>query len=165
MMIDLLSSGGSLAIEMLERTASTPRVQQMVQLSLAPAFLLGGIGAIMNVMMNRMIWVAQRIERIQRRIEDEEAGDHEVRELPWLEQRRGCAQKAMVFSTASAAVISVVIVLLFVSAFIRPQIGTLIAIAWILTMLLLLTGLAFFLRETRLAVRGARVFREDGEES
>lgn len=164
-MLDLLSSSASLALEMLERTASTPRVQQMVQLSLAPAFLLGGIGAIMNVMMSRMIWVAQRIERIHRRVEDEEAGDHEVRELPWLEQRRRHVQKAMAFSTASAAVISVVIVLLFVSAFIRPQIGTLIAIAWILTMLLLLTGLGFFLRETRLAVRGARAFDQDRDEN
>ena len=143
-MIDLLAVTGNLATDLLERTASTPRVPQMVQLSLAPAFLLGGIGAIMNVMMTRMIWIAERIERIQRRIEDEKAGDHELRELPWLEQRRRHAQKAVVFSTASAAVISVVIGLLFISAYIEPQIGTLTAIAWI----------GFFLLETRLAARG-----------
>ena len=153
-MIDLLAVTGNLATDLLERTASTPRVQQMVQLSLAPAFLLGGIGAIMNVMMTRMIWIAERIERIQRRIEDEKAGDHELRELPWLEQRRRHALKAVVFSTASAAVISVVIGLLFISAYIEPQIGTLTAIAWILTMVLLITGLGFFLLETRLAARG-----------
>ncbi|MEC9066776.1 MAG: DUF2721 domain-containing protein [Pseudomonadota bacterium] len=158
-MFDLLSSGGSLAIEMLERTASTPRVQQMVQLSLAPAFLLGGIGAIMNVMMARMIWIAERIERIERRIEDGKAGDGEVRELPWLGQRRRHAQKAVVFSTASAAVISVVIALLFISAYIEPQIGTITAIAWILTMVLLIIGLGFFLLETRLAARGVRPAR------
>lgn len=164
-MIDLLALGGSLAGEILERTASTPRVQQMVQLSLAPAFLLGGIGAIMNVMMSRLIWIAERKERIERRIEDGKAADPEVRELPWLAQRRRHAQTAVVFSTASAAVISVVIVLLFISAFIRPQIGTLTALAWILTMLLLLVGLGFFLLETRLAARGAPAFEEDQEES
>lgn len=153
-MIDLLAITGNLATDLLQRTASTPHVQQIVQLSLAPAFLLSGIGAIMNVMMSRMIWVAERIERIERRIEDEKAGEHEVRELPWLGQRRRHAQKAMAFSTASAAVISVVIALLFVSAYIEPQIGTLTAIAWILTMALLITGLGFFLLETRLAARG-----------
>lgn len=162
-MIDLLAIGGSLAGEILERTSSTPRVQQMVQLSLAPAFLLGGIGAIMNVMMSRLIWIAERKERIERRIEDGKAGP-EVRELPWLAQRRRHAQTAVVFSTASAAVISVVIVLLFISAFIRPQIGTLTALAWILTMILLLTGLGFFLLETRLAARGVPAFEEDRAE-
>ena len=109
----------------------------------------------MNVMRTRMIWIAERIERIQRRIEDEKAGDHELRELPWLEQRRRHAQKAVVFSTASAAVISVVIALLFVSAYIQPQIGTVTAVAWVLTMGLLIAGLGFFLLETRLAARGA----------
>ncbi|WP_374408978.1 DUF2721 domain-containing protein [Pelagerythrobacter sp.] len=153
-MVDLLSASTSLAVEMLQRTASTPHVQQIVQLSLAPAFLLSGIGAIMNVMMSRMIWVAERIERIERRIEDGKAGDHELRELPWLVQRRRHAQKAMAFSTASAAVISVVIALLFISAYIEPQIGTITAIAWVLTMALLITGLGFFLLETRMAARG-----------
>ena len=50
--------------ELLERTSSSLRVQQVVQLSLAPAFLLAGIGAVMNVMTNRLIWVANKIERI-----------------------------------------------------------------------------------------------------
>ena len=155
-MRDLLSSTTSLAVELLQRTASTPHVQEIVQLSLAPAFLLSGIGAIMNVMMSRMIWIAERIERIERRIEDHRASDYELRELPWLGRRRRHAQKAMAFSTASAAVISVVIALLFVSAYIEPQIGTITAIAWVLTMALLITGLGFFLLETRLAARGVR---------
>ena len=41
------------------------RVQQVVQLSLAPAFLLAGIGAVMNVMTNRLIWVANKIEELE----------------------------------------------------------------------------------------------------
>lgn len=154
-MLDILAAGGALASDILERTASTPKVQQIVQLSLAPAFLLSGIGAIMNVMMSRLIWIAERIERIERRIEDGKAGS-EIHELPWLRARRQNAQMAVVFSTASAVVISVVIGLLFISAYIRPQIGTVTAIAWITTMLLLIVGLGFFLLETRLAARGAR---------
>ncbi|GMM92444.1 DUF2721 domain-containing protein [Qipengyuania sp. MTN3-11] len=156
-LLDLVASTPAqpFAFEILERTASTPRVQQIVQLSLAPAFLLGGIGAIMNVMMSRLIWVAERIERIQRRIEDEVAGS-EVDELPWLGQRRRYSQWALVFSTASAVTISIVIALLFVSAYIEARIGTTIALAWVLTMTLLITGLGFFLLETRLAARGAR---------
>ena len=67
MIVDLLSSAVPVASDILQRTASTPRVQQIVSLSLAPAFLLAAIGAIMNVLVSRMIWIANRIERIDDR--------------------------------------------------------------------------------------------------
>ncbi len=147
-MLDLLSVTGDL----LERTSSTARVQHIVQLSLAPAFLLAGIGAIMNVMTNRLIWVANRIDRITT-LDAEGRGGAALGDLPALEKRRSYAQAAVMFSTAAALTISVVIALLFVSAFIRPQIGTLTALAWILTMVFLVVGLTFFLLETRTAAR------------
>ncbi|MBE5074591.1 DUF2721 domain-containing protein [Erythrobacteraceae bacterium E2-1 Yellow Sea] len=149
-MLDLLTANHSLAVDLLERTSSTARVQEIVQLSLAPAFLLAGIGAIMNVMTNRLIWVANRIERIHE-LEEEGRAGNAVEDLPALEKRRTYAQSAVMFSTAAALTISVVIALLFVSAFISPRIGTLTAIAWIITMVLLSIGLTLFLLETRTA--------------
>lgn len=149
-MLDLLTANHSLAVDLLERTSSTARVQEIVQLSLAPAFLLAGIGAIMNVMTNRLIWVANRIERIHE-LEEEGRAGNAVEDLPALEKRRTYAQSAVMFSTAAALTISVVIALLFVSAFISPRIGTLTAIAWIITMVLLSIGLTLFLMETRTA--------------
>lgn len=156
LLLDLLSAGANplLALEILERTASTPRVQQVVQLSLAPAFLLSGIGAIMNVIMSRMIWIAQRVDKIEDKLEDERT-PKQMREHGWLMRRRKLAQGAILFSTAAAVMISLVIGLLFISAYITAQIGTLIAMLWVLTMALLVTGLGFFLMETRLAARGA----------
>lgn len=155
MMFDLLSASSPLfAFEILERTASTPRVQQVVQLSLAPAFLLGGIGAVMNVIMNRMIWIAGRIDKIEDLPEDVRKPRHTA-ELGWLRVRRQRAQAAIMFTTASAVMISTVIALLFIAAYIKAQIGTLIAGMWVMTMALLIVGLAYFLMETRLAARGA----------
>ena len=58
------------ALDLLEKTSSTPRVLHMLQFSLAPAFLLVGIGSIMNVMMARLTWVANRIERLEARFEE-----------------------------------------------------------------------------------------------
>ena len=78
MIADLLSSAVPVASDILERTASTPRVQQIVSLSLAPAFLLAAIGAIMNVLVSRMIWIANRIERIDDRIEDGRTDPQEI---------------------------------------------------------------------------------------
>ncbi|WP_370032708.1 DUF2721 domain-containing protein [Qipengyuania mesophila] len=153
MLLDILAGIG--AIDLIERTSSSMRVQQVVQLSLAPAFLLAGIGAVMNVMTNRLIWVANKIERI---LEAGEEGDIEAMraELPALEQRRIYAQRAVMFSTASALAISVVIVLLFFSAFVHAALGTLVAIAWVICMGLLVAGLGSFLIETRTAARRNR---------
>lgn len=165
MLLDLLAAAAADAaktpfvFEIFERTASTPRVQQVVQLSLAPAFLLSGIGAIMNVIMSRMIWIAQRIEKIDEKMEDQRTA-RQLREHGWLMRRRKLAQGAILFSTAAAVMISLVIGLLFISAYITAQIGTVIAALWVLTMVLLVTGLAFFLLETRLAAIGAQAPKE-----
>ncbi|MEO1048134.1 MAG: DUF2721 domain-containing protein [Pseudomonadota bacterium] len=141
------------AVELLERTASTPRVQQVVQLSLAPAFLLAGIGAIMNVMMTRLTWIAGRIERLGESFEVARPESH-AREVEWLRSRRQRVRTAIMFSSASAMNISVVISLLFISAYIDAQIGSIIAALWVLTMALLITGLGCFVMETRLSARG-----------
>ena len=141
------------ALEILERTASTPRVQQVVQLSLAPAFLLAGIGAIMNVMMSRLIWIAGRIERLGEGSDVSCSVSH-TREIEWLSKRRQRVRSAIMFSSASAMIISVVIALLFISAYIAAQIGTVIATLWVGTMALLSTGLACFVMETRLSAQG-----------
>ena len=41
-------------------------------------------------------------------------------------------------------------------AYVEARLGTVIVIAWVLTTLLLIVGLGFFFRETRLAGRGPR---------
>lgn len=158
MLLDLLAAATAgntpLVFEIFERTASAPRVQHVVQLSLAPAFLLSGIGAIMNVIMSRMIWIAKRVETIEDKTEEHRT-PRQARELGWLLRRRRLMQGAIMFSTAAAVMISAVIMLLFISAYITAQIGTVIAALWVLTMVLLVTGLGFFLLETRLAAIGA----------
>lgn len=151
-MFDLLSAS-NLAADLLERTASTPDVQRALQSSLAPAFLLVGIGGIMNVMMSRLIWIAGRIERLSENLDISCEVTH-GQEVAWLCARRQCARRAIMFSTAAAMVISIVIALLFVSAYIETKIGTIIAVLWTATMALLITGLVSFMLETRLAAQG-----------
>lgn len=145
-MFDTLSITG----ELIERTSSTMRVQEIVQLSLAPVFLLAGIGAMLNVMNARLTWLFDRIEIIERDAENGEAG-REVEELPALIQRQSYAQKAVNLSTSAALTICVVVAVLFISAFIQPRIGTLVAVLWVATMVQLSIALLLFFRETNLA--------------
>ena len=153
MIIHILSASPSIASDLIERTASTPGVVAAVASSLTPAFLLVGIGSIMNVVMSRLIWLAGRIERLSDTGERACDGGHSG-ELEWLCKRRRSARLAIKFSTGAAVVISLVIAMLFLSAFVEAQIGTVVAVLWVATIFLLITGLAYFLHETLLAADG-----------
>ena len=155
MLPDLFMLGAGIATEIIERTSSTPDTLRALQLSLAPAFLLVGIGSIMNVMVARLNWIAGRIERIAEKEADANT-DGESVELGWLRKRRQLARRAIMFATAAASVISVVIAVLFLSVYVETKIGTVVAVLWVVTMALLITALAHFLRETLLAARGPR---------
>lgn len=158
MIADLFASfapiaSSNFALDIIERTSSTPNTLRAVQLSLAPAFLLVGIGSILNVMVSRLTWIAGRIERLS---DDEGAISAKVRgEIRWLTSRRMLARRAIMFATAAAVTISVVIAVLFSSVYIEMRLGTLVAVLWVLTMGLLITALSLFLRETLLAARGS----------
>ena len=153
MLLDLLAAAPG--IDLIERTSSTARVQQVVQLSLSPVFLLAAIGAVMNVMTSRLIWVANKIDKI---MADDKAGRSSdlLSELPALEKRRVYAQRAVMLSTAAALTISIVIVLMFVSAFVTVPLGSLVALSWIVSMGFIVAGLGSFLMETRTAARRNR---------
>ncbi len=153
MILDVLASG--IATEVLEQAASTSRVREAVELSLAPAFLLVGIGSLLNVMMSRLVWLAGRIERLCVNY-SQPAPEHLSRvpfevEVDWLSKRRRIVRIAVKFSTGAAVVISLVIALLFVSAFIEANIGVWVTGLWLLTIGLLIAGLSCFLREALMA--------------
>ena len=154
-MVDLLFATSNIAADLIERTSSTQSTLRAVQLSLAPAFLLVGIGSILNVMVARVNWIAGRIERLN----DTEAPHSErtKREIEWLGTRRMAARRAIMFATAAAMTISVVIAVLFSSVYVEAKLGTLVAILWVITMGLLITALTLFLRETLLAARGPQL--------
>ena len=157
----------SLTGELIERTSSAVRVQEIVQLSLAPVFLLAAIGAVLNVMNARLIWIVDRVNGIERLRDErgrENGADRQTEELPALLQRQNYAELSVNFSTAAALTICLVIGLLFISAFIRPQMGTVVAVLWIITTLELIISLTLFLMETRLATASARDRRKRSRE-
>lgn len=154
MILDVLASA------VLEQAASTSQVREAVELSLAPAFLLVGIGSLLNVMMTRLVWLANRIERLC--VNSSVPAPKHLSRLPfeveieWLSKRRRLVRIAVKFSTGAAVVISLVIALLFVSAFIDANIGVLVTGLWVFTIGLLITGLGCFLREALMAADSPR---------
>ncbi len=154
-MFDLLATDTNIATQLIQRTSSSLRVQEIVQLSLAPVFLLAAIGAVLNVMNARLMWIVDGIERLESAVHEGAAGI-DAEQMPALRRRQDYAQNAVNLCTASALTICLIVAALFVSAFIRPQIGTFVAICWIVTMVLLFIGLSYFVLETRIATSSAR---------
>ena len=155
-----LATDHGITADLIERTSNASRVQETVRLSMAPAFLLAGIGALMNVIVSRLTWVAERIERMEERLAEDRTPTT-LRSLSRLKQRRRLAQRAMILATMAAATIAMVIALLFISSFISTQIGTLVALAWILAMALLISALLLFVKETLVAASAQKSDRAE----
>lgn len=157
--MDMLQATSSFAGDLLERTSSTARVQAMVQLSLTPAFLLAAIGAFINVMNQRLTWIVERVYILENR-QEKEIPDSEISQLPVLRQRRKFAHVSINLCTAAALLICLVVALTFVSAFVKPPMGSYVAGCWIAAMGMVFAGLLSFLLETRLATRSIWAARE-----
>ncbi len=142
--------------------SSAADIAHLIQLAVAPVFLLAGIGSILNELAQRLARVVDRARRIEGEFAalDGKARERAMVELKILDRRMTTVNTAITFCTASALFVCVVVAILFIAdltdfAFARP-----IAYLFIAAMLLLIVGLVFFLREVRLATRSLRVRRE-----
>lgn len=134
-------------------------IAHLIQLSIGPVFLLAGVGAILNVLANRLARVVDRV----RRLEEEFSGSSELRqrlaraELKRLGARMKLVNWAITFCTASVLTVCLVVAILFVGGLTDIIVGQFIAALFVLTMALLVIGCVLFLLEVRLAARNLEV--------
>jgi len=124
-------------------------VASAIQLSVAPAFLLTGIGAILSVMAHRLARVVDRF-RVLRYLKD---GPHEreIAEMNLLLRRSRWVHWGISLSTLSALFVCIVIAALFMGTEMEVYPSRLVAILFIVAMLSLICGLLCFLREIYLS--------------
>ena len=137
-------------------------IAHVIQLAIAPVFLLTGIAALIGVMANRLARVIDRAREIEQRLDQLEGVQAEAAhaQLAVLAERGRLASWAINFCTAAALLICTDIVTLFVDAFVGPQLRWLVAALFILTMIALIGGLISFLREVYLATDTLRIGRK-----
>ena len=130
-------------------------IAHLIQLAIAPVFLLAGIGGILNVLAQRLARVVDRGRSLQRDFAsfDEATRERASLEIQIIVQRMRVVNWAITACTASALFVCLVVAILFVAdlaqiAFARP-----IAVLFIAAMGLLIVGLTLFLAEIRLAAR------------
>jgi Protein of unknown function (DUF2721) len=143
----------------MQPTSSIEAVAGVIQLAVAPVFLLAGIAGLLNVMSTRLGRIIDRARVIELRIP--QAGGEEQRsflrgETSVLWKRIALINWAIRLSVTAALAVCVVIVTLFVGEFVAVNLSALIATLFVLAMLLMLTGLVCLLREVNVSTRHMR---------
>ena len=143
-------------------TTGVTDIARTIQLSVAPVFLLAGIGGFLNVIAGRLNRVVDRSRLIEQLHPDSSGTEHDrhVWELRILDRRIALASGAIFLCVASAVVVCIVVTLLFVAEIARLNYGNSVALLFVLAMALLAVGLVLFLIETRVAVSSIRIREE-----
>lgn len=128
-------------------------IAHVIQLAIAPVFLLTGVGSLLGVMTSRLGRVIDRgrhIESVYVALQAQARG-HADEELRALATRARLASWAINFSTAAALLVCAVIAMLFVDAFLGSDLKWLVGGLFVAAMVLLIGGLVCFLREVYVA--------------
>jgi hypothetical protein len=132
-------------------------ISRVVQLVLAPAFVVAGIGTFVTILTQRLArvvdqWIKLDEAHPQREVESVELGlSRDV-----LSRRAQLIRRAILLCTFAAIIICSLIGLLFVDAMTRTDLSVLIALVFVLAMTALIGGLIYFLREIHLATAPLR---------
>lgn len=138
-------------------------IAHIIQLSVAPVFLIAGVGALLNVLTSRLARVVDRGRRLEEDISSEPDGEprqRHLRELKALDRRMHRINLAISLATLAALLVCLVIVTLFAGELVTLDLSRLVAVLFILTMAALIAALVLFLAEISIAIRTLRVRTE-----
>jgi Na+/melibiose symporter-like transporter len=143
----------------MQAAASVTTVAHVIQLAVAPVFLLTGVGAILAVLINRLARVVDRFRVLERMLPT--TGDDERAildtEMAILSRRARLIHWAISLCTVCALFICIVIATLFTGSILGADLSGTVAALFIAAMLALISGLLCFLREITLATGGIHV--------
>lgn len=124
-------------------------LSKAIQLSVAPVFLLAGIGALMNVISGRLVRVVDNALKAKAALEAGEVVD--PTEQSTYRKRMQLTIRAIELLTAATLLISTVVAVMFFSVISRLNLTLLVVPMFITAMLLVMLASVSFLREVRMA--------------
>lgn len=133
-------------------------IGHIIQLSVAPVFLLTGVGTTLTVLTNRLARIVDRSRILEDRLhkEDDPRCNDYRNELIMLYSRSHLINRAIVLAAMCALMISLVIVSLFVGDALNIDLSKYIAGFFVLAMVSLLCSFIYLLREIFLATQSMR---------
>lgn len=130
---------------------SVTAASEVIQLAIAPVFLLMGVSALLGVLTSRLGRLVDRFRLLSERGDPAQLQAKHAQELQILSRRASWVHWAIALCTFTLLLISVVIGLLFLGSEIRWDSSWLVSQLFILAMLSLIVGLGCFLREIHLS--------------
>lgn len=131
-------------------------IANVIQLAVAPVFLLAGIAGLLNVLSVRLGRAVDRVRIVEGRLTREPHSEHVVllqTEIAALWSRIRLANWSIRMFVAGALVVCLVIVSLFFSELAQFNMSAAIVVFFLGAMLLLIMGLIFFLVEVSISTR------------
>lgn len=134
-------------------------ISRVIQMAIAPAFMLAGIGTFLNVMTTRLARVIDRALETARdgslaETPNEEEAVARLRDL--LAIRAKLLNRAIALCTVAAVLICSLIAIMFFDALIQFDLSTVIVLLFIVAMLTMMSGLVLFMREVFIATAALR---------
>jgi hypothetical protein len=140
--------------------AAITAIAHVIELAVAPVFMLTGIGALLGVMTNRLARIIDRSRILEVQLPiDDSAGQLLEAELLALGRRGKYVNRSITLCTITALLISAVIAILFLGAFVAFDASIPVAILFVTAMLTLIVALIYFLKEILLATSSIRIGR------
>jgi hypothetical protein len=143
----------------MEQIASIEAIARVIQLAVAPVFLLAGIAGLLGVFSTRLGRIIDRARVVENRIP--QAQTEEQRQLLHAEtatlwRRIRLTSWAIRLCVGGALLICLVIIALFIGDFVDFNISVAIALLFVAAMVLIVAGLVCLLRETAISARRMR---------
>jgi hypothetical protein len=153
---------------MLSSSVQSIDIAHLIQVALTPIFLISAIGVTLNVLTSRLSRIVDRARALedQIRLSQHRPDIPDLHaQLGFLARRARRIHAAITLIILSALFIALVVVMLFVNAFLRWDLSAFIACMFILSMLTLAGALLAFLIEVRIATNTLRIGIEEAEEA
>ena len=136
-------------------------ITRIIQLAVAPVFLLTAIGTILSALNNRLGRIVDRRRVLEDRVrkpptQDEQPDPAVVSELELLARRISLIYHAIVLAIVCALFICMLVASAFLGVFVAVDLARLIGTLFILAMIALIGSLWMLLREVFLAVKVGR---------
>ena len=132
-------------------------ISHVIQLAVAPVFLLTAIATLINALNTRLGRIVDRRRVVQERMRASEPDEAEAAEteIANLQRRTRLIYFAIFCAVLSALLVCLVVAGAFLGALLGIDLARSVATVFIGAMLAMISGLSLFLREVYLAVRTA----------
>jgi ABC-type spermidine/putrescine transport system permease subunit I len=133
-------------------TPTATQLSQVISQVTAPAFLLGAVAAFVSVLISRMNRIIDRSQALNAIADDHTVKASLKSDIPRLKARAVLLNKAIFFSTISAIVTSLLVIVAFVSAYFNIAHEYGVGFLFVVALSFFTASLVNLARETRIAL-------------